>query len=104
MSEWTEAEIEKAVLKMKKKAMTDADFRKLCLTDAAAAVKAACGKELPEGVKLKIVENDGAHMTIVLPDMADGEMSEADLDRVAGGGAATGMFCMFSQVYACGDW
>ena len=65
--------------------MQDADFRKLCLKDAAAAIKSASGKEFPEGMKLKFIENDGEHITIVLPDMVDGEISEEDLDNVSGG-------------------
>ena len=85
MGEWTKEDLGKFFLDVKKKAMTDVDFRKLALADAAAAVKEIAGKELPDGMKLKFVENDGVHMTIVLPDMAAGEMSEEDLDKVAGG-------------------
>ena len=85
MSDWTKEELGKTLLEVKKKAMQDADFRRLCLADGAAAVKEIAGKELPEDAKLKFVENDGAHMIIVLPDMAKGDMSEEDLDRVSGG-------------------
>ena len=72
MSEWTKEEMEKTLLNLKKKAMKDATFRSLCIADAAAAVKEIAGKYLPDGMKLKFVENDGGHMTIVLPDMAAG--------------------------------
>lgn len=85
MGEWTKEDLEKVFLAVKKKAMTDVDFRKLALSDAAAAVKAVAGKDLPVEMKLKFIENDGAHMAIVLPDMAESEMSEEDLDSVAGG-------------------
>ena len=48
------------------------------------------GKELPEGLIIKFVENAGAHMTFVLPDMiSTGELENEDLDQVAGG-APTG--------------
>ena len=85
MSNWSKEELEKALLDVKKKAIRDADFRKLALSDASAAVKEAAGKELPSGVKLKFVENDGARMTIILPDLVEDEMSEEELDKVAGG-------------------
>lgn len=89
MSSWSKEELEKTLLEVKKKAIRDADFRKLALLDAASAVKEVAGKDLPSGVKLKFAENDGAHMTIVLPDMVEGEMSEDDLDKVAGGTATS---------------
>lgn len=85
MGEWTKEELGKAILEVKKKAITDSVFRKLALTDAAAAVKEITGKELPDGLRLKFVENEGVHMTIVLPDMVEGEISEDELDQVAGG-------------------
>ena len=85
VSDWTKEELEKVLLDLKKKAMQDAAFRQMALSDAPAAIKEIAGKDLPEGMKLKFVENDGGYMTIVLPDLAAGEMSEEDLDKVAGG-------------------
>lgn len=99
MSEWNKEVMGKVVLDLKKKAMTDAVFRKLALSDAAAAVKEIAGKELPDGMKLKFIENDGAHMTVVLPDMAAGEMSEDDLDQVAGGTLTMSYYC--PSIVAC---
>ena len=87
MTQWSKEDAEKIIFDLKKLAMKDSVFRKMCLANAAAAVKAVSGKELPEGMKVKFIENDGNHMTIVLPDMVDGEMSESDLDSVAGGTA-----------------
>ena len=75
--------------------MQDADFRKLCLTDAAAAMKAISGKELPGEVKLKFIENAGEHITVVLPDMAKSEMPEEELDMIVGGTLITAW---------CGPW
>ena len=101
MSEWTKEEMKKALQSAKVKAMQDPNFRSLCIADAAAAVRDISGKDLPGEVKLKFVENDGVHMTIVLPNMTDGEMSEEDLDKVAGGtlsifactATVQGLFC-----------
>lgn len=85
MSDWTKEELRKSLFEVKKKAITDVAFRKLCLSDAALAIKEIAGKDLPVEMKLKFIENDGSHMTIVLPDMTEDEMSEEDLDRVSGG-------------------
>lgn len=91
--EWNKDELEKALHAVKKKAMIDAAFRKLALSDAAAAVKEVAGKELPKEVCMKFIENDRAQMTIVLPDMLEGEISEEDLNKVAGGTFTPSFYC-----------
>jgi len=92
LTNWTEEEVQKVVAEIGKKAAADPAFRKLCLENPAEAVKKVSGKDLPQGLRVRFVENAGAHMTFVLPDPAGpGELGEADLDRVAGGaGESTG--------------
>ena len=86
MNNWTEKEVQSTIEQVRKKASTDSEFRKLCLENPAGAVKEVSGKELPEGLIIKFVENAGAHMTFVLPDMiSTGELVEEDLEQVAGG-------------------
>ncbi|ULO09863.1 NHLP leader peptide family natural product precursor [Paenibacillus sp. 19GGS1-52] len=68
------------------KAVTDSEFRALCLSNPREAVKQATGLELPENFKLQVVENAGAHYTLVLPDAVSGEeLNESELEQVAGG-------------------
>ncbi len=45
------------------------------------------GKEMPTGYVLKFVENQGADLTVVLPDIIEesAELSDTELDQVAGG-------------------
>lgn len=64
---------------------TDSEFRQKLLTDPRAAL-AEFGKDVPEGMDIRFVENHG-HATVVLPDAIDpeAELSEDDLDTVAGG-------------------
>lgn len=83
---WTQEEIENAFAEVKKKAITDINYRKLVLDDPATAVKLITGKEVPASFKLKVIESDPAyHMTFVLPDMVSEEISDSDLEKVAGG-------------------
>ena len=85
--EWTKEEMEALYASMQKKAMTDEEFRKELLADANKALAKLAGKELPEGVKLKVVEQDPAYTaTFVLPNLLSEEVDMEDLDKAAGGG------------------
>lgn len=85
MSNWTNEDTEAAIAKVMEKASTDPAFRDMALSDPAGAVKAASGKDLPDGFNLRMVSNEGADLTLVLPDPASEELSDADLDAVSGG-------------------
>ncbi|WP_152968240.1 NHLP leader peptide family RiPP precursor [Aneurinibacillus migulanus] len=69
------------------KASTDAEFRKIALESPSSAVKQVIGVDLPEGFKLQVVDNAGAHLTVVLPDLKGNEyeLDETELQNVAGG-------------------
>ncbi len=84
----TTQEAEQAIAQIVKRAQTDSKFRQLCLSDPNAAAHEATGKDLPDGFTLRFVENQGADLTVVLPDMIDAnaELSDAELEQVAGGG------------------
>ena len=84
--EWTNEEKQEAIQRVITRAMTDADFRQKALTDGNEAVEEAAGRPLPEGYRLRFVDNAGADLTIVLPDSPEGpELSDEDLAQVAGG-------------------
>jgi len=51
----TEEELKDAVKTIFKRSQTDLEFRKLCLSDPAAAIRKITGKSIPEGVKLKFL-------------------------------------------------
>jgi len=87
---WTQKEIDDVFVKVRGKAATDADFRKKLLADPNGAIAAFTGKDVPAGFRIKVIENDPAYMaTFVVPDLVSDEISEDDLDKVAGGvGAA----------------
>ncbi|KUO73821.1 MAG: hypothetical protein APF77_17210 [Clostridia bacterium BRH_c25] len=84
---WTKEEMNSAKAKVEALAAKDSEFRKLCLSDAHAAVKKATGKDVEPSYKLKFVENQGGYETFVLPNFqgSGDQLSNADLDTVAGG-------------------
>ena len=65
---------------------TDPEFRQKLLTDPRAAFSEFTGREIPEPFNVRFIENK-AGATVVLPDPIDpeAEMSEQDLEAVAGG-------------------
>ena len=91
---WTRADLDAAMDKIEKLASTDLTFRKLCLSDPHAAIKKATGKDVDPGYKLKFIENQNGYETFVLPDFqgSGDELSNADLDAVAGGWSAPKTF------------
>jgi hypothetical protein len=104
---WTQAEAEKTVTDVLKLATTDEAYRKLALSDPAAAVAKVNSNPLPPGFKIKMFDNAGNNMTIVLPDMVakGGELSDAELEQVAGGvgdnnrcGGSCAASCVISSV------
>lgn len=84
--QWTNNDAEKLYLEAQKKAMVDEEFRKELLEDANSALEKLSGQKLPEGMRLKVIENDPNYTaTFVLPDMLSEEIDTKDLDKAAGG-------------------
>lgn len=84
--DWTNEKLEELFAKMQNKAMIDAGFRKKLLENPDAALEELAGKKLPDGFKVKIIENDPNYAaTFVLPDMLSEEMTPEDMDAAAGG-------------------
>jgi hypothetical protein len=84
--DWSQDEADRAVQKVMTRAATDMEFRKRVLADPAAAVKEVAGKDLPAGFTVKVIENEpGVDQTFVLPDFQTEDLTDADLEAVAGG-------------------
>ena len=83
---WTKEAMEKAYQQVVKKAVTDEAYRKELLADPGKAIEKVSGEKVPADVKIKIVEQDPAYQaTFVLPPMVKEDISDAELDAVAGG-------------------
>jgi len=102
MSNWTNDEVKKTMDAIRRKALTDEAFFALCMKDPKKAVKEVAGKEVPAEFKLKFIENKADEMVIVLPTPVkkNAELSEKDLENVAGGAAAPTISC--PETYLCG--
>lgn len=73
------------------KSSIDPTFRALALSDGSKAVEQLAGVTLPDGMKIRFVDNEGAAFTLGLPPLrAQGELSDRDLESVAGGREVTG--------------
>jgi hypothetical protein len=70
------------------RAATDRDFRQQLLVDPRVAIRNALGIMIPPTFRLRFIERDpNVDSLVVLPDFAsaDGEISDADLEAIAGG-------------------
>ncbi len=70
------------------KAWTDPAFKKALLADPAAALTAAFAAKINPGVHIKVVEQTGDHVYGIIP-VRPATLSDADLDKVAGGMSKT---------------
>ena len=66
---------------------TDPEFRQQLLSDSRPALSQHFGREIPAGVNIAFVESAPGTATMVLPDFvgAEAELSETELEAVAGG-------------------
>ena len=81
------------------RASTDSQFRSLALKDGTAAVEQVIGKTLPDGLKIRFVDNEGAMFTMGLPPARTSDaLSDRELEAVAGGRGAD------AGVLANPDW
>lgn len=81
-------EMQKSFSKIIAKAWTDDEFKVKLMSDPKAALKEN-GVDVPDGINLKIVEDTPTLTHLTLPERSrakGGELSDEDLDRVAGGG------------------
>jgi hypothetical protein len=85
--QWTPSEASQVEMEVKKRAVKDPEFRALALKNPQAAIAKINSKPLPRGFRVKVVEDEGANVVIVLPEPVGRvqELSEFDLEAVAGG-------------------
>ena len=98
----TRAEMERRLIN---RSMEDEDFRQRLLDDPKATVEQELATQLPEGVEVRVVQESAQTIYLVLPSaspLGQGEISDQDLEQVAGGGTVWDNTC---QGATCqGDW
>ena len=83
---WNQEKINQTYLKIQNLSATDEAFRSELLKNPNAAISKISEEALPENFNIKVIENDPAYSaTFVLPPMVSGEISDGDLEKVAGG-------------------
>lgn len=105
--EWNEKEAQATLAEVVKRSTTDPEYRALLLSDPDAAIAKVNPLPIPANFKIRFVDNAGANLTVVLPDpvAASGELSDAELEQVAGGagnnnrcGGSCAASCVISSV------
>ena len=76
--------------KLIEKAMQDPAFRAKLVADPKAVIEKELGRKLPDGVSVRVLEDSASAVHLVLPPApAKGQLSDAELESVAGGAAPT---------------
>jgi hypothetical protein len=81
----------------------DEEFRQRLLDDPKGAVEQELGSALPEGIQVRVVEESADTIYLVLPSasVVGGELSDQDLEEVAGG--AEGILAETGLNITCGS-
>ena len=85
--DWSNDEKLELYSKVQMMSATDEGFRAELLANPIAALEKVSGKKIPEGVNIKVIEQDPDYTsTVVLPAFVSAELEDEALDNVAGGG------------------
>ena len=82
---WTQEKIQEVSKTIGEKVTQDVAFRKRCKTNINSVVEELSGLQVPNGFKINVIDSDDADLTIALPKMQTDELSDSDLESVAGG-------------------
>lgn len=83
---WTQDKVNEIYLLARNLAAKDRVFRDELITNPKATIEKLIDEALPEDYSIKIIESDPAYSaTFVLPLMLSGDLSDDELDNVAGG-------------------
>jgi hypothetical protein len=86
---WTTEQGQRVLAEIRRRAGSDPEFRKLCLTQPAAAVKDVAGVDLPPGFDVRFKEDAHGKLSVIMPGFRDLDLHDGELDRIVGGQTST---------------
>jgi hypothetical protein len=96
------AEFERRLIQ---RSLEDETFRQRLLDDPKGTIQQELGSRMPESVEVRVVEESAELIYLVLPSASPvgqgGEISDRDLDAVAGGGLAEATCEYTESTYGC---
>ena len=91
---WTQNKMDEVYLLARNLAVTDKKFRTELLSNPVLTIEKLSGESLPENFSIRLIESDPAYSaTFVLPPVLSSELSDDELDNVAGGTSGQGTTC-----------
>ncbi len=82
---WTQEKIEATLKSVVEKAQEDPSFREKLKNNPKETLAAEAGEMIPEFIRIEIVDQNDVDIVITLPKIESDELSDADLEQVAGG-------------------
>jgi len=82
---WTKEKIEATLKSVVEKAQADPLFREKLKNNPREVLASEGGEAIPEFIRITIVDQNDADIVITLPKVQSDELSDADLEQVAGG-------------------
>ena len=82
---WTQEKVEATLKSVVEKAQADPLFREKLKYDPKEVLETEAGEAIPEWFRIEIVDQNDVDIVITLPKIESDELSDADLEQVAGG-------------------
>ncbi len=86
---WSQEKVQETVKQIQEKSAIDASFRASLKANPNAAIEKIAGIQIPAGFRVNVADANEADLTIALPKTKSDELSDADLEAVAGGKLAS---------------
>mgnify|MGYP000662690389 CR=1 FL=1 len=82
---WTQEKVQETLKQLQENVALNSAFREKLTTNANSAIEELAGILVPAGLEINIVDANEADLTIILPKTPTDELSDNDLEAVAGG-------------------
>jgi len=97
---WTQEKVEATLKSVVEKAQVDPSFREKLKNNPKETLAAEAGEMIPEFIRIAIVDQNDTDIVITLPKVQNDELSDADLEQVAGGKMPTSTEATCNVVFA----